>query len=358
MDYKYIQPKVNKLHMQKRFSMGKPVLILLCLFSCIMMALGIACSEAEETLAPVETGGIIGNTGNLRVSGNRILDQNGNEFALFGMSLFWSQWIPQYYNRDCIQWLRDDWKCTVVRAAMAVDYGGYLENPQQEQIKIMQVIDAAIELGIYVIVDWHDHEAEKHLDRAKTFFRSMANKYGQYPNLIYEIYNEPLQVSWPDVVKPYAEAVIEEIRNIDPDNLILVGSTDWSQALDQVAKDPVKMENIAYSLHFYAGTHGQWLRDKAQVALDSGLAVFVNEWGLSEASGDGTLGYAEAALWMQFMDSNKISWCNWSIGDRDESSAALKSGADSAGNWENLDLTPSGLYVREAIRTRNAGQFE
>jgi endoglucanase len=316
-----------------------------------------ACSKSDEPLLPETPPGVVGRYGKLRVQGNSIVDQSGDTVRLYGMSLFWSQWIPQYYNRECIQWLRDDWKCTVIRAAMAVDHGGYLENPQQEQIKVMQVIDACIELGIYVIVDWHDHQAELHITEAVSFFRSIANKYGDYPNLIYEIYNEPLQVSWTGVVKPYAETVIAAIRQADPDNLILVGSPTWSQDLDLVAKDPLQDSNAAYSLHFYAGTHGQSLRDKAQVALDSGLAVFVSEWGLSEATGDGALGYNEAALWMQFMDANDLSWCNWSVGDRDESSAALKPGADPYGNWENLDLTPSGLYVREAIRSRNDLSF-
>jgi endoglucanase len=338
--------------------MRKQVLLAGMVFSCLFLLHVSGCSDEGQTTAVPESTGVVAKFGLLQVDGNRIVDQQGNNLAIRGMSLFWSQWIPQYYNRDCIKWLRDEWNCTVIRAAMAVDYGGYLENPQQEQAKIMQVIDACIELGIYVIVDWHDHEAEKHTEQAKLFFRSIANKYGKYPNLIYEIYNEPLQVSWKDVVKPYAGQVIAEIRRIDPDNLILVGSPNWSQDLDIVAADPIAGDNIAYSLHFYAGTHGQWLRDKAQTALDSGLALFASEWGLSEATGGGTLGYAEAALWLEFMDANQISWCNWSVGDRDESSAALKPGTDPLGNWDNLDLTPSGLYVREAIRNRNAALFE
>jgi len=328
------------------------------IFSLSLVALGSACSQSQEAVAPQESGGMVGQFGRLQVAGTHIVDQHGNVFTLYGMSLFWSQWMPQFYNRECIKWLRDDWKCTVIRAAMAVDHGGYLENPQQERMKVMQVIDACIELGIYVIVDWHDHEAEDHLEQAKSFFRGIANKYGKYPNLIYEIYNEPVHVSWTEVVKPYAQSVIGEIRQIDPDNLILVGSPTWSQDLDMVAKDPLQDSNVAYSLHFYAGTHRQELRDKAQVALDSGLAVFVSEWGLSEASGAGPLDYNETQLWFQFMDDNNLSWCNWSVADKEESSAALKPGADPAGSWENLDLTPSGLYVREAIRTRNVGLFE
>ena len=80
----------------------------------------------------------------------------------------------------------------------------------------------------------------------------MALEYGAFPNVIYEIYNEPLNVSWSNVIKPYAMSVISIIREIDPDNLIIVGTPNWSQRVDMAAQDPiVEFENIAYTLHFY-----------------------------------------------------------------------------------------------------------
>jgi endoglucanase len=162
--------------------------------------------------------------GQIRVEGNRIVDQNGNPIALYGMSLFWSQWIGKYYNPFCIEWLRSDWKITVIRAAMGIEPDGYLTNPDTEKNKMFSVIDKSIDLGIYVIVDWHDHNAHTHQAEAIDFFAEIAALYGDQPNLIYEIYNEPTQVSWSNVVKPYAEAVIDTIRSIDPDNLIIVGT--------------------------------------------------------------------------------------------------------------------------------------
>lgn len=291
--------------------------------------------------------------GQLRIDGNFIVNQDGDSVALRGMSFFWSQWISKYYNYDCIKWLRDDWKCTVVRAAMGIESGGYLSNPAAELGKVKTVVDACIDLGIYVIVDWHDHRAHIHQTEAIAFFKKIATLYGDTPNLIYEIYNEPEQVSWPTIVKPYAVAVTNEIRAIDADNIIIVGTPTWSQDVDIAAINPLNFENIAYALHFYAATHKQYLRDKANVALNNGVALFVSEYGTCESNGNGIIDYVEVGKWFDFMDKHKLSWCNWSIVDKDETSAALKSGASATGNWSSFDLSESGTLVRENIISRN-----
>jgi len=287
--------------------------------------------------------------GKIRVEGNKIVDENGSPIALHGMSLFWSQWMGKYYNSSCIEWLLNDWKCTVVRAAMGIESDGYLTNPNSEKNKVFAVIDACIDLGIYVIVDWHDHNAHNHQAEAIDFFSEIAALYGETPNLIYEIYNEPTQVSWTNIVKPYAEAVIDTIRSIDPDNLIIVGTPTWSQDVDIAAANPIVKSNIAYALHFYAATHKQYLRNKAISALNKDVALFVTEWGTSEASGTGILDSIETEIWWDFMDRNKLSWCNWSIADKNETSAALNSGASEFGNWDEIDLSASGAFVRSKL---------
>src|SRR5690606_8953179 len=116
---------------------------------------------------------------------------------LRGMSFFWSQWKGEYYNPSVVKWLVNDWKCTVVRAAMAVDHGGYLDNKYEEREKVIRVVKAAIDQGIYVIIDYHSHTAHTDPETAVEFFGEMAERFGKYPNVLYEIYNEPLQdVSW------------------------------------------------------------------------------------------------------------------------------------------------------------------
>jgi endoglucanase len=269
------------------------------------------------------------------------------------MSFFWSQWMGKYYNNNCVEWLKDDWHCNIVRAALAVEEGGYLTNPEVEKKKICDVVDAAIEHGIYVIIDWHDHHATDHLREAKDFFAEMAQKYGDKPNVIYETFNEPLQISWSSLIKPYHQAVIDTIRFYDPDNLIICGTSTWSQDVDVAANDPLTGTNIGYSLHFYSGTHKQSLRDKAQAALNKGVALMVTEFGTTNSTGNGDLYLAETNTWLTFLDENKISWCNWSVADKAEDSAAMVPGSSATGGWTSTQLTESGSYIRSEIRADN-----
>lgn len=299
-------------------------------------------------------GNIVDKYGQLSVKGNYIIGQNGDTVQLRGMSLFWSQWMGQYYNRNCVHWLKDDWKSTVVRAAMGAEMGGYYQNPDTEKEKVIKVVDAAIAEGIYVIIDFHSHEAHKHVEEAKKFFTEMAEKYGKYPNVIYEIYNEPLNnITWAGEIKPYADTIVSVIRKIDPDNIIVVGTRQWSQLVNEAAQNPVKGENIMYTLHFYAGTHKKWLRDEAERAMKNGIALFVTEYGTCDASGNGKFSPEETQVWFDFMDKYKISHCNWSIADKDETASALKPGASGQGGWTEEELTPSGKLVRAEIIKKN-----
>jgi endoglucanase len=293
------------------------------------------------------------NYGQLRIEGPFVLNEHNDTVTLEGMSFFWSQWMGKYYNYDCVKWLRDDWHCDVVRAAIAVEHNGYIEKPEKELEKITTVINAAVDLGMYIIVDWHSHVAHIETDAAVGFFSEIARLYGNKPNIIYEIYNEPLQVSWDTIVKPYCEKVIAAIRQFDPDNIIIVGTPTWSQDVDIASRNPLSDKNIAYALHYYAGTHSQWLRDKADIAIENGLALWVSEFGTCNASGSGAIKYDELELWFRYLDKHKISWCNWSVADKKETASILKPRADKKGNWPNEKITESGLLIREKIRGRN-----
>lgn len=297
-----------------------------------------------KSLTPVAT------YGKLSFSGVRLLGENGETVQLKGMSLFWSQWQPQYYNKTSINQLKEYWGINVIRAAMAVENGGYLENPENEKRKIFEVVDAAIELGIYVIVDWHDHHAENHLLEASAFFSELSEKYGQYPNLIYETYNEPLQVSWSKTLKPYHEKVIAKIRANDPDNIIICGTPNWSQDVLSAAEDPLNEVNVGYTLHFYAGTHHEELRTAATEALDKNIPIFVTEFGTTLANGDGEVFYDQTQEWFNFLDQYRLSWCNWSVSDKKEASAALLPGTRFNELYNEKNLSESGLYIRSKIK--------
>ncbi len=285
----------------------------------------------------------------LKITNGKLVDSENKMIQLKGMSLFWSQWAPEFYNFETVKNLKEGWNINVIRAAMAVENDGYLSNPEREKEKIKTIIEAAIELDLYVIVDWHDHHAENHLQEAKTFFAEIAREYGNHPNIIYETYNEPLDVSWSNVLKPYHEEVIAAIREYDDDNIIVAGTPRWSQRVDLAAEDPLNGDNIAYTLHFYAGTHKQELREIAKTAMENGLALFVTEFGTTNADGDGPVYQEETRKWFEFMEQNNLSWCNWSITAKAESSAALLPGTIPSGLNIQNNISTSGKLVREKL---------
>ena len=290
----------------------------------------------------------------ISTQGNKVLF-GGQPGSVSGNSFFWSNdgWGGEkYYTSGTVSWLKTNWKSNLVRAAMGVeDAGGYISSPTTNKNKVKAVVDAAIANDMYVIIDWHSHKAESNQSQAIAFFQDMARTYGNKNHVIYEIYNEPLNVSWSGTIKPYAEAVIAAIRAIDPDNLIVVGTPNWSQDVDIAANDPITgYANIAYTLHFYSGTHGQTLRNKAQTALDRNLPLFVTEWGSVNANGDGGVSTSETNAWVDFMKQKGISNANWSINDKAEGASALFAGASGNGNWTENQLTSSGSLARSIIQ--------
>lgn len=293
--------------------------------------------------------------GQLRVQGRYLVDKNGNPVQLRGMSLFWSQWGSKYWNRDVIRWVKNDWRVNIIRAAMGVESGGYLSNPTYHKDLVNTVVQACIDEGIYVIIDWHDHNAPQHVNDAVNFFKEMAQRWGSYPNVIYEIFNEPDQDDSWDGIKNYAYQVIQAIRQYDPDNVILVGTPNWCQDVDVASQSPLTgVTNVMYTLHFYAASHKAFYRQKAQTAINNGLPIFVSEFGTCEYTGDGAYDFAETDAWLSFLDTNKISWCNWSLNDKAEAASALVPGASTSGGWPDSQLTQSGIYVRSKTRQNPA----
>jgi endoglucanase len=290
--------------------------------------------------------------GQLHVEGTQLKDVHNKDVVLRGMSFGWHNFWPRFYNAGAVKWLAKDWNCSVVRAAMGVEpKDGYLDKPDWSKEKIEAVVDAAIKQGIYVIIDWHSHHIKT--EEAKAFFTEMATKYGKYPNIIYEIFNEPEYDTWQQV-KDYSTEVIGAIRAIDKNNIILVGSPHWDQDVDIAAADPITgYTNLMYSLHYYAATHKQDLRDKADAALKKGLPLFISESAGMEATGDGKINKEEWQKWINWSERRKISWITWSVSDKDESCSVLKAEASSDGDWPINDLKESGILAREYLRELN-----
>lgn len=303
-----------------------------------------------------EEGTPYANHGKLSLKGTDIVDENGDKYQLKGLSTHGIAWFPEYVNKDAFQTFRDDWDANLIRLAMYTDENnGYCSGGNRDQIKktVCDGVEAATELGMYVIVDWHvlhDLSPKVYEEDAKVFFAEMSKKYKDYDNVIYEICNEPNGgTTWADV-KEYAEDIIPIIRENAPDALIIVGTPTWSQDVDIAAKDPITgYDNIMYAVHFYAATHTDNIRNKVTTALNAGLPIFVSEFSICDASGNGAIDYGQAEKWFDLINANNLSYAAWNISNKNETSSVIKSSCTKTSGWTVDDLSDTGVWIRKQI---------
>lgn len=298
--------------------------------------------------------------GPLKVMGTALVDSKNAPVQLKGPSSMWLNWESKKFAEDKqgLAWMRDNWKASIIRAAMGVDTtdtDDYLSDKEAAKAQVNAIVQNAIDLGMYVIIDWHDGKADQHQADAIAFFTEMATKWGKYPNVIYETFNEPTMQSWAGVLKPYHQAVVAAIRAVDPDNVIVLGTRNWSQYVDEPAADPVPGTNLMYTLHFYSCTHTKMLRDRAEAAFAKGLPMFVTEWGATHADG-GTpknpmLCLDEAQLWHDWMNSHKISWAAWKFDACVDQTCYFKDvDPPTTGGWTDDMLNGHAPFVRDRMK--------
>ena len=296
--------------------------------------------------------------GQLSVKGTQLVDKNGNGYQLRGMSTHGITWFPDFINENSFRTLRDDWNTNVVRLAMYVDEWGngqcYMKNKDGSRQLLEKGVDICIKLGMYVIIDWHvlnPGDPTAYTDEAISFFNDISKKYANYPNIIYEIVNEPNgNATWGGVIKPYAEKVIPVIRKNDKDAVIIVGTPTWSQDIDQALADPLDFDNVMYALHFYAATHTDWLRERTEKCVAGGLPIFVSEFGCCDASGNGGNDFGQTEKWLKLLDKYGISYCNWNLANKNESSSCFRESAKADGNWSDSDYSEGGAWIRKWFR--------
>lgn len=271
---------------------------------------------------------------------------SGNEVQVQGMSLFWSiadDVGAPFWTADYVSGLVSRQNIQIIRAPMGVDEdwgaGNYFTNISRYQGLMNTVVQAAIDNDIYVIIDYHSHKANDNVNNAKTFFKYMAEKWGKYDNVIFEIFNEPTSQDW-STIKNYADQVISTIRQYS-DNLIVVGNRSWDQYPNEAASNPINDKNVAYTFHFYAGTHYTGKEGANAVsAMNSGLSVFVSEWGTVNADGGGSVS-GNSSTWLNWMNDHKLSGANWSVSNKNEGASYFNGSAwnySESGNWVNTNI--------------------
>ena len=329
--------------------------IILCICGCSNKSINKVENKEKKkniTTTKIEKNNFVSYNGNLKVNETNIVNQYDEKIQLKGISSHGLQWYSEFINEENIKILKDEWNSNLFRIAMYTDEGGYLSNKDIYNT-LIEKVDMIIKNDMYVIIDWHilhDNNPMSHKEEAKEFFNKVSSKYKDVPNVIYEICNEPNSgVTWNNDIKPYADEIVKAIRNNSKDSIIIVGTGTWSQDILDPINNRINDKNVMYALHFYAGTHKEWLRDRLKQALNQRLPIFVSEWGTPTADGNGSVDLEESRKWTDFMKENNISWTNWSLCDKNESSALLKPGTSANGFTDN-DLTESGKFIRDIIK--------
>ena len=294
---------------------------------------------------------LVSYNGWLKIENNTLVNEKKEKIRLKGISTHGLQWYSKYANYDMMKSLKEELGINLFRIAMYTEENGYIYNKSLKN-KVEEIVENAKKLDMYVIIDWHilsDGDPLMHKEEAKEFFREMSLKYKDYPNVIYEICNEPNgNVTWENNIKPYAEEVIKEIRENSKKSIIIVGTPTWDQEVDKPAKNKINDELVMYALHFYSGTHTEWLRERVKEALKD-IPIFVSEWGVSDASGNGGVYKEETIKWINFMKENNLSYTVWSLSDKNESSALLIPGA-SENKIIDDNLSEAGKLIKSVIK--------
>ena len=341
----------------------------------IIVFLLISCVFVYKTYSPINSNtteeqpkndkNTVSYNGWIHTNGANLENEKNEKIQLKGLSSHGIEWFSDVITYENLENLKKTWGINVFRIAMYTDShgGGYVYNPNENIEKVYKIIDMATDLDMYVIVDWHilnDNNPQIHKQEAKLFFDEVSKKYYNTPNVIYEICNEPNgnDVTWDRHIKPYAEEIIPIIRNNSEKSLIIVGTPDWCKKINKAADNPIDFKNIAYSCHFYSGSHGSELREQIDYCIEKNIPVFVSECGLTDASGNGEVYFDKFSEWVDYLNSKNISWVYWSFSNKDESSAILlpeyavenltvSNTSDSTTNLDlNNYLTESGKFIR------------
>ena len=323
--------------------MKKFFVLIINLYLVLFITLSLASCDKTPGLTPVLEHGTLG------VTEGHIVDKNNKIFQIRGISshgLGLSQNYQKYINEDSLKYVRDYWNVNTIRLAFYTpeDCGN-----NQETVEVLKNdVRLAIKTGLYVIIDWHvlkEKNPNVYLEESKEFFKDVAKEFKDYPNVIYEICNEPNDCDWDKDVRPYAMDVIKTIKSIDQKSLIICGSSNWSTDLDKVYNNPIKgYKDIIYSYHFSAGSFNQKDRDKLEEYINKGVPIMISECNMVEANGNGELNYDEANQWFDIINQNQLGYIVWQLTNKNESSSLIRNDCFKLTDWDYEDLTPHGKW--------------
>lgn len=233
----------------------------------------------------------------LYVDGNRIKDSSGNNITLRGVSI-----LAPEHNNECttcstkpisemLEWQADagrGWQSRVVRLQVTC---AKVSDPAQSFADIIDpYVQQAIAKGLYIIVDLHfvSNYGPGGIPQVfvTNFWKYVAPRYANIPNVLFEVYNEPINPDVWTTWKSYIQPVIDTIRAVAPRNIILVGGPQWSTRVNSAAANPMVGGNLVYVYHIYPNQGAATttnLNSKFGTAAQT-IPVMVTEFGWNDNS--------------------------------------------------------------------------
>lgn len=310
-------------------------------------------TQEVQDIQHVESEGWVSSHGSLHVDGTVLKDEYGEEIRLCGVSSHGLMWFYEFTNAGAMA-TTADYGANVVRIAMYSDddSGGFVQNREMSSKLMYNAIENAKQNDMYVIVDWHvlhDQDPNRNVGVAKEFFTDITTRYGDDSAIIYEICNEPNgETTW-DQIKSYADQIIPCIRSNAPSSLIIVGTPNYSYSVDSVIGNALSYDNVAYSFHYYAGQHGDDYNQIIDSCINNGIPVFISEWGINkDIGGDESLDKARSFI--DYMNNRGLSWCCWSLCNKDECFSLIRSDCNKLSDWGEDDLTDVGKLIFSSFR--------
>jgi len=238
-----------------------------------------------------------------------------------------------------------EWHANVVR--ISLHPAVWKHQPHGQVLDVLnREINAALDAGMYVILDWHtigwpDGYYEKidkdwtddpkdlydsNFELAKSFWDEASARFGGDGRIIFELWNEPvLSLGEEDTdsvrpqwkrEKPYMAKLLGVVRS-HTGNVVLATGNEWAYDLQAIRNDLLAGENVAYAWHIYAGSddndEAAWARNLDD--LQTVAPVMVTEWGFQEHTKEHFRGTAKsfgAKFVRDFLEGrhlHSVAWC-------------------------------------------------
>ena len=318
----------------------------------------------------------------LHVADKQILDSNAQRVRLRGVNAASMEWTSngEGHILDTVKTAIKDWHCTIVRLPLAQDRW-FGKAPEQNgdfasyRALVKQVANLCSSQNCYIMLDLHWSDAGewgKQIGQHKmpdqnsvAFWKSCAAEYKNDPAVLFDLYNEPHDVTWEiwrnggmvtetdrrrGTQSTYQavgmQAMLDAVRSTGALNVVVVGGLDWSYDLSGILtggplKDPMG-HGIIYANHAYpfkGETVEQWIARMEKATQQ--VPVIVSEFGSDPAGGAGKTGEQWVKDVLKAMHDHDWDFTAWDL----HPSAGPKLISD----WSYTPTAHFGVWVKQAL---------